>query len=151
MDQFLEELKQVLGYLDDRIMKLEHTLNDVIISSWKEAAEEEAQAEAAKAAAEARKVALDAFMEKYPQVSELSGPLKALYGDDYDVYGDLFDTMQRHTGEEGFDEAAYVDGQLNDVRGRLGKVAGGDYAVEEVAAPEVVDEEQLAKELAAVS
>lgn len=150
-EQFLEELRQILITLDQRTSKLEHTLNDVIIQSWKEAAEEEMAAEQAAREAEARKAALDAFTSRYPQVSELAGPLKALYGDDYDIYGDLYDTMQSHIGDEGFDEGSYVNGQLADVRSRLGSIADGSYAEEEVPTEEVVDEAQLARELAAAS
>lgn len=149
-EEFLTQLKEILLVIDGRISKLEHTLNDVIIQSWKEAAEEEYAAEQAVREAEARKSALDAFMSRYPEVSELSGPLKALYGDDYDVYGDLYDSMQEHINENGFDEGSYVRGQLDDVRGRLDNIANGSYG-DETSNEEVIDEEQLAKELAAVS
>lgn len=150
-EQFLEELRQILISLDQRTAKLEHTLNDVIIQSWREAAEEELAAEQEARQAAERKAAIDAFTAKYPQVSELSGPLKALYGDDYDVYGDLYDSMQGHLGDEGFDEGSYVNGQIEDVRGRLGSIADGSYAESEAPVEEVVDEAQLARELAAAS
>ncbi len=152
MDEtFLNELKSILFALDERVGKLEHTLNDVIIASWKEAAEEEARIEQERVAAEQRKAALEQFTANYPQVAELAGPLQALYGQDYDVYGDLYDTMQGHINDEGFDEKAYVDGQVNDVKGRLASVTGGNKEAgeEDGKEEEQIDEAQLARELAA--
>ena len=151
-EQFLAELKEILFALDGRVAALEHTLNDVIIQSWKEAAEEEAQAEKERVEAEQRKMALEKFTASYPEVAELAAPLKALYGDEYDVYDDLYSTMQNHVNDEGFDEAAYVNGQLADVKGRLAALNGGaptetpDVEEDE---EEEISEEQLAKELAA--
>ena len=154
-EQFLAELKEILFTLDGRISALEHTLNDVIIQSWKEAAEEEAQAEKERVEAEQRKLALEQFTAAHPEVAELATPLKTLYGDEYDVYDDLYSTMQGHVNDEGFDEAAYVNGQLEDVKGRLAALNGApaadaekdiDDAEEKV--DEEISEEQLAKELA---
>lgn len=152
-EQFLAELKEILFALDGRVAALEHTLNDVIIQSWKEAAEEEAQAEKERVEAEQRKMALEQFTASYPEVAELAAPLKTLYGDEYDVYDDLYSTMQNHVNDEGFDEAAYVNGQLEDVKGRLAALNNGAPApvekpdVEEEKEEEI-SEEQLAKELA---
>lgn len=145
------QLGQILMALNERIAKLEHVLNDVIIQSWREAADEELAAEQEAREAEAKKAQLEAFMANYPEVAQLSGPLKALYGDDYDVYSDLFEAMQGHVGEEGFDERAYVDGQLKDVNARIGNLQTGNYGDDAVPTEEVIDEEQLARELAAVS
>lgn len=150
-EQFLAELKEILFALDERVAALEHTLNDVIIQSWKEAAEEEAQAEKERVEAEQRKVALEKFTASYPEVAELAAPLKTLYGDDYDVYDDLYSTMQNHVNDEGFDEAAYVNGQLADVKGRLSALNGTPTETPDVEEDEKeeISEEQLAKELAA--
>lgn len=153
-EQFLAELKEILFALDGRVAALEHTLNDVIIQSWKEAAEEEAQAEKERVEAEQRKMALEKFTASYPEVAELAAPLKTLYGDDYDVYDDLYSTMQGHVNDEGFDEAAYVNGQLADVKGRLSALNGGAPAPDtegdmDEEEKEEISEEQLAKELAA--
>lgn len=150
-EQFLAELKEILFALDERVAALEHTLNDVIIQSWKEAAEEEAQAEKERVEAEQRKVALEKFTASYPEVAELAAPLKTLYGDDYDVYDDLYSTMQNHVNDEGFDEAAYVNGQLADVKGRLSALNGAPTETPDVEEDEKeeISEEQLAKELAA--
>lgn len=151
-EQFLAELKEILFALDGRVAALEHTLNDVIIQSWKEAAEEEAQAEKERVEAEQRKMALEQFTASYPEVAELAAPLKALYGDEYDVYDDLYSTMQGHVNDEGFDEAAYVNGQLKDVKGRLSALNGTPAPVEkpdvEEEKEEEISEEQLARELA---
>lgn len=151
-EQFLAELKEILFALDERVAALEHTLNDVIIQSWKEAAEEEAQAEKERVEAEQRKMELEKFTASYPEVAELAAPLKTLYGDDYDVYDDLYSTMQNHVNDEGFDEAAYVNGQLADVKGRLSALNNGAPTetpdVEEDEKEEEISEEQLAKELA---
>ena len=151
-EQFLAELKEILFALDERVAALEHTLNDVIIQSWKEAAEEEAQAEKERVEAEQRKMALEQFTASYPEVAELAAPLKTLYGDEYDVYDDLYSTMQNHVNDEGFDEAAYVNGQLADVKGRLSALNGAPAPVEkpdvEEEKEEEISEEQLAKELA---
>lgn len=154
-EKFLAELKEILFAIDGRVTALEHTLNDVIIQSWKEAAEEEAQAEKERVEAEQRKLALEQFTAAHPEVAELAAPLKTLYGDEYDVYDDLYSTMQGHVNDEGFDEAAYVNGQLEDVKGRLAALNGApaaeaekdiDNAEEKV--DEEISEEQLAKELA---
>ena len=151
-EQFLAELKEILFTLDGRIAALEHTLNDVIIQSWKEAAEEEAQAEKERVEAEQRKIALEKFTASYPEVAELAAPLKTLYGDEYDVYDDLYSTMQGHVNDEGFDEAAYVNGQLEDVKNRLAALNGTPAPVEkpdvEEEDEEEISEEQLARELA---
>lgn len=153
-EQFLAELKEILFALDERVAALEHTLNDVIIQSWKEAAEEEAQAEKERVEAEQRKMALEKFTASYPEVAELAAPLKTLYGDEYDVYDDLYSTMQGHVNDEGFDEAAYVNGQLEDVKNRLAALNGGVPVVKkpmEDEDEEEISEEQLARELAAES
>ena len=152
-EQFLAELKEILFTLDGRIAALEHTLNDVIIQSWKEAAEEEAQAEKERVEAEQRKIALEKFTASYPEVAELAAPLKTLYGDEYDVYDDLYSTMQGHVNDEGFDEAAYVNGQLEDVKNRLAALNGGVPVAkkpmeDEKEDEEEISEEQLARELA---
>ena len=149
-EQFLAELKEILFALDERVAALEHTLNDVIIQSWKEAAEEEAQAEKERVEAEQRKMALEKFTASYPEVAELAAPLKTLYGDEYDVYDDLYSTMQGHVNDEGFDEAAYVNGQLEDVKNRLAALNGGVPVAKkpmEDEDEEEISEEQLAKEL----
>lgn len=149
-EQFLAELKEILFTLDGRIAALEHTLNDVIIQSWKEAAEEEAQAEKERVEAEQRKMALEKFTASYPEVAELAAPLKTLYGDEYDVYDDLYSTMQGHVNDEGFDEAAYVNGQLEDVKNRLAALNGGVPVAKkpmEEEDEEEISEEQLAREL----
>ena len=153
-EQFLAELKEILFTLDERIAALEHTLNDVIIQSWKEAAEEEAQAEKERVEAEQRKIALEKFTASYPEVAELAAPLKTLYGDEYDVYDDLYSTMQDHVNDEGFDEAAYVNGQLEDVKNRLAALNGGVPVAKkpmEEEDEEEISEEQLARELASES
>ena len=97
-------------------------------------------------------MALEKFTASYPEVAELAAPLKTLYGDDYDVYNDLYSTMQNHVNDEGFDEAAYVNGQLEDVKGRLAALNGTPAPVEkpdvEEEKEEEISEEQLAKELA---
>ena len=150
-EQFLAELKEILFALDERVAALEHTLNDVIIQSWKEAAEEEAQAEKERVEAEQRKMALEKFKASYPEVAELAAPLKTLYGDEYDVYDDLYSTMQGHVNDEGFDEAAYVNGQLEDVKNRLAALNGGVPVAKkpmEDEDEEEISEEQLARELA---
>lgn len=151
-EQFLAELKEILFALDERVAALEHTLNDVIIQSWKEAAEEEAQAEKERVEAEQRKMALEKFTASYPEVAELAAPLKTLYGDEYDVYDDLYSTMQGHVNDEGFDEAAYVNGQLEDVKNRLAALNGGvpvaKKPMEDEDEYEEISEEQLARELA---
>ena len=150
-EQFLAELKEILFALDGRVASLEHTLNDVIIQSWKEAAEEEAQAEKERVEAEQRKMALEQFTASYPEVAELAAPLKTLYGDEYDVYDDLYSTMQNHVNDEGFDEAAYVNGQLEDVKNRLAALNGGVPVAKkpmEDEDEEEISEEQLARELA---
>ena len=150
-EQFLAELKEILFALDERVAALEHTLNDVIIQSWKEAAEEVAQAEKERVEAEQRKMALEKFTASYPEVAELAAPLKTLYGDEYDVYDDLYSTMQGHVNDEGFDEAAYVNGQLEDVKNRLAALNGGVPVAKkpmEDEDEEEISEEQLAKELA---
>ena len=149
-EQFLAELKEILFALDERVAALEHTLNDVIIQSWKEAAEEEAQAEKERVEAEQRKIALEKFTASYPEVAELAAPLKTLYGDEYDVYDDLYSTMQGHVNDEGFDEAAYVNGQLEDVKNRLAALNGGVPVAKkpmEEEDEEEISEEQLAREL----
>ena len=151
-EQFLAELKEILFALDGRVAALEHTLNDVIIQSWKEAAEEEKKKKKERVEAEQRKMALEKFTASYPEVAELAAPLKTLYGDDYDVYDDLYSTMQGHVNDEGFDEAAYVNGQLEDVKSRLSALNGTPAPVEkpdvEEEKEEEISEEQLARELA---
>lgn len=150
-EQFLAGLQQVLMILDQRISTLEHTLNDVIIATWKEAAEEEAKVQEEQARIAARKAEIEAFMQRYPQVKEVEAPLSMLYGNDYDVYGDLYDSMSSHVNDDGFNEADYVNGQLADVKDRLYKLQSGEYPLEAAEEGSEISEEQLARELAAVS
>lgn len=111
--KFLEGLKSALQDLNNRVSNLEHTVNDVVIKSLMEANDEYEYQDG-----------LDNFRNTYSEKLEpLLGKMKALYGEDYDGYKDLYDTMSTHKDEEGFDEGEYVAHQIEEVNAKLDALA----------------------------
>lgn len=120
--EWFEQLYGVLNDFSERLERLEHSVNDIIIQSLVEANEEfEYQDSVA------------GFKNRYAElVGPIEGKLKTLYGDDFDVYKELYDSMD--TSVEGFDEEAYVAEQIAIVNEKLN-------ALIEAVAPEVETEE----------
>ena len=143
---FLTQLKEALNDLNDRLAKVEHTVNDVIINSLMEASDEYDYEDG-----------LNTFKDTYSeQLSPLDGKLKKLYGDDFDSAKELYDTANEHREEEGFDEASYVADQIEEVNEKLDALvdavgaeapADGEIKVEEEAPAEIPSQEQLMEEL----
>ena len=148
-ENFLDGLANVLNQLDERLSAVEHSVNDVIISSLKEASDEYEYDDG-----------LNAFKEKYADIEGLIPQLKALYGDDYDAYKNFYDSSRSHMNDDGYDEAAFVKNTIDGVRGRFDALKGVEKPVVEEIVVEKNDEEkgedsndfpgeeQLAKELA---
>lgn len=146
--EFVEQLKAALCDLNNRLANIEHTVNEVIVKSLMEASDEYDYQDG-----------LEQFRGAYgEQLSPLEGKMKALYGEDYDPAKDLYDTMASHKGEDGFDEAAYVAQQVEEVNAKLDALVAavapqaevapaGEVVVEEEAPAEVPSEEQLMEEL----
>lgn len=130
--------------LNNRLSAVEHTVNDVLIKSLLEANDEYCYEDG-----------LDKFKATYgAKLDPLLTRMKALYGDDYDGYKDLYDTMQGHLKDDGFDEDAYVADQIAQVNAKLDALvatsapkAPDAIVVEEEAA--LPDDAELAKELKA--
>ena len=120
--EWFEQLYGVLNDFSERLERLEHSVNDIIIQSLVEANEEfEYQDSVA------------GFKNRYAElVGPIEGKLKTLYGDDFDVYKELYDSMD--TSVEGFDEESYVAEQIAIVNEKLN-------ALIEAVAPEVETEE----------
>lgn len=120
--EWFEQLYSVLNDFSERLERLEHSVNDIIIQSLVEANEEFEYQDA-----------VTGFTNRYAElVGPIEGKLKTLYGDDFDVYKELYDSMD--TSVEGFDEESYVAEQIAIVNEKLN-------ALIEAVAPDVVTEE----------
>lgn len=120
--EWFEQLYSVLNDFSERLERLEHSVNDIIIQSLVEANEEFEYQDA-----------VAGFTNRYAGlVGPIEGKLKTLYGDDFDVYKELYDSMD--TSVEGFDEESYVAEQIAIVNEKLN-------ALIEAVAPEVETEE----------
>ena len=148
MDQtILEDLGNVLHQLDDRITSLEHSVNDIIIGSLKEASDEYEYNDG-----------LEAFKNNYGGIGDLEAQLKALHGDDYDVYKAFYDSARKHSSDPGYDEGNFVQATINELKNRfsaMNEASQPVVIVEETKEEEEGDdsaefpsEEELAKELA---
>lgn len=147
--EWFEQLYSVLNDFSERLERLEHSVNDIIIQSLVEANEEFEYQDA-----------VDGFTNRYAElVGPIEGKLKTLYGDDFDVYKELYDSMD--TSVEGFDEEAYVAEQIAIVNEKLNALieavapdVAQEVETETVTNPNAVEdvetvptEEQLMKEL----
>ena len=120
--EWFEQLYGVLNDFSERLERLEHSVNDIIIQSLVEANEEFEYHDA-----------IDGFTKRYAElVGPIEGKLKTLYGDDFDVYKELYDSMD--TSIEGFNEESYVAEQIAIVNEKLN-------ALIEAVAPDVAQEE----------
>ena len=120
--EWFEQLYSVLNDFSERLERLEHSVNDIIIQSLVEANEEFEYQDA-----------VAGFTNRYAElVGPIEGKLKTLYGDDFDVYKELYDSMD--TSVEGFDEESYVAEQIAMVNEKLNALIGA-------VAPEVETEE----------
>lgn len=130
--------------LNNRLSSVEHTVNDVLVKSLLEANDEYCYQDG-----------LDKFKAQYgSQLDPLLARMKALYGDDYDGYKDLYDTMQGHLKEDGFDEDKYVADQISQVNAKLDALVNAsnkqpDAVVIESSEATLPDDAELAKELKA--
>jgi len=105
--EWFEQLYSVLNDFSERLERLEHSVNDIIIQSLVEANEEFEYQDA-----------IDGFTNRYAEVvGPIEGKLKTLYGDDFDVYKELYDSMD--TSVEGFNEESYVAEQIAIVNEKL--------------------------------
>lgn len=96
---------RALKDLNNRLASVEHTVNDVLVKSILEANSD---------------YEFDEFKDRYhDQLDGICGKLKALYGDDYDGYKDLYEVMKTHVNDDGFDEAKYIASQIEQVNAKL--------------------------------
>ena len=120
--EWFEQLYGVLNDFSERLERLEHSVNDIIIQSLVEANEEFEYQDA-----------VAGFTNRYAElVGPIEGTLNTLYGDALDVYKELYDSMD--TSVEGFDEESYVAEQIAMVNEKLN-------ALIEAVAPDVAQEE----------
>ena len=155
-EMFLEKLTGVLTQLDERLTAIEHSVNDVIIASLKQASDEYEYDSG-----------LEDFKGRFPNIEEVSPKLKALYGEDFDPYKELYDSSKTHESDEGYDEESFIANTLEDIKKRLDSLVNitaeavtDDKVEEEVKETpegpveeekietELPSEEELAKELA---
>lgn len=138
-NEFLVKLKETLQLLDSRISALEHIVNDVIITGLQNAADEYADDEA-------YSLFCDTYGEGYKDLIE---PSKVMYGNDYDLSSDLYETIKATDKPEGFDEKAEVERLIQILRDKVDSLRGKNKAAakeaEEAAdeAEEVIDEAEL--------
>lgn len=144
---FLSQLKQALATLDERLASLEHSVNDVIIGSLKESAEEYTDEQN-----------FNAFHDNYgASIADIVEPYKVLCGDDFDVERDLYNNIKEVDGygTDGFDEKALVEAKIAEIKDKLAKLENLKKDVEnkdedEIKVEEEVipSDEQLAKDFA---
>lgn len=135
--EWFEQLYGVLNDFSERLERLEHSVNDIIIQSLVEANEEFEYQDA-----------VAGFTDRYAdQIGPIEGKLKTLYGDDFDVYKELYDSMDQSA--EGFDEAAYVAEQIAMVDAKLNALIEA-VAPEATEVVEVVEDVPVEEEVATV-
>lgn len=108
--EFLLKLKETLQLIDSRLSAVEHIVNDVIIGGLQKAADEYADDEA-----------YSVFVDTYGNTFEdLVEPSRILYGEDYDLSSDLYETLKGvDRTAEGFDEAAEVQKLIQSLRDKV--------------------------------
>lgn len=115
MDQeFKLKLKDTLVALESRLAALEHSVNNVILQSLRDAADEYADEEN-----------YNAFTATYgDSIGKYSEPMKVLCGDDFDLCKELYSALKEAEGygTEGFDEKALMDSKLKDIEDKLSKL-----------------------------
>lgn len=141
--EFLTKLKESLQLIDSRLSAVEHIVNDVIIGGLQSAADEYADDEA-------YSVFVDTYGEGFKELVE---PSKVLYGDEYDLSSDLYETIKATEKGADFDEKAEVEKLVSILRDKVtalrntGKTEEADK-VEEAAekVEEVVSEDEEVSE-----
>lgn len=146
--EFLTKLKESLQLIDSRLSAVEHIVNDVIIGGLQSAADEYADDEA-------YSVFVDTYSDGFKDLVE---PSKVLYGDEYDLSSDLYETIKATEKGADFDEKAEVEKLVSILRDKVdalrnaGKTEEADKVeeaaekVEEVAEYDTVSEDEM-KEL----
>lgn len=142
----MEDLKELLLSLADRIDALEHKVDVVLIGGLKKAADEYKYDED-----------FGAFDVTYgPSIESLIEPYKLICGPDYDLKKEMFDALRNVEGygTEGFDEAGVVNAKIAELQERINKLKDikdeKEETVEDDVASdndEIPSEEQLMKEL----
>lgn len=117
--EFLLKLKETLQLIDSRLSAVEHIVNDVIIGGLQKAADEYADDEA-----------YSVFVDTYGNTFEdLIEPSRIIYGEDYDLSSDLYETMKGvDRTVEGFDEAAEVQKLIQCLRDKVEALKGSGKA-----------------------
>lgn len=120
--EFLLKLKETLQLIDSRLSAVEHIVNDVIIGGLQKAADEYADDEA-----------YSVFVDTYGNTFEdLVEPSRIIYGEDYDLSSDLYETMKGvDRTAEGFDEAAEVQKLIQSLRDKVEALKNSGKAEEE--------------------
>lgn len=107
--EFLTKLKESLKLIDSRLSAVEHIVNDVIIGGLQSAADEYADDEA-----------YSIFVDTYGNgFKDLVEPSKVLYGDEYDLSSDLYETIKGIEKGDDFDEKAEVDKLVSVLRNKV--------------------------------
>lgn len=144
---FLSQLKQALAVLDERLTSLEHSVNDVLIGSLRESAEEYEDEQN-----------FNTFHDNYgSELADLVEPYKVLCGEDFDVERGLYDNLKEVEGygTDGFDEKSLVEAKIAEIKDKLAQLENikkdvenkeDDGKVEDE--EEIPSDEELAKEFA---
>lgn len=107
--EFLTKLKESLQLIDSRLSAVEHIVNDVIIGGLQSAADEYADDEA-------YSVFVDTYSDGFKDLVE---PSKVLYGDEYDLSSDLYETIKATEKGDDFDEKAEVEKLVSVLRDKV--------------------------------
>lgn len=126
--EFYSKLKTALEAFDQRLSSIENTVN-TLTGAIEQASDEYEDSEN-----------YSAFTEKYGKdIEPLTPKYKILFGDDYDLSRELYDSLKETDGygTEGFDEEGTMKARLEDLKSRI---SGLREEVEEIA--ETVEEEK---------
>jgi hypothetical protein len=112
----VDQLKDILTALNDRVTNLEHDVNDTLIGGLKKASDEYKDAEDYKT-----------FSGKYGNsISEVEPFLKCINGDDYDSVKGFFNAIKTVDGygKEGFDSDALMAAKIEELKEKMKRLGG---------------------------
>lgn len=111
----VDQLKDILTALNDRVSVLEHSVNDTLIAGLKKASDDYKDSEDYKA-----------FSDKYGKsIADVEPFLKCINGDDYDCVRNMFNAIKTVDGygKEGFDSDSLMSAKLEELKEKMHKLA----------------------------
>ena len=112
----VDQLKEILSALNDRVSVLEHSVNDDLIGGMKKAADKYKDDENYKA-----------FGGKYGKsIDEVAPFLKCMNGDDFDSCRSMYDALKTVDGygKDGFDEDGLMSAKIAELKDKWEKLRG---------------------------